>query len=299
MALRSHGRYGYVPITRRRPYDWPNGTRLAVFIAVNLEHFPFGEGMGIPLAPAQPEPDVVNFSWRDYGNRVGVWRLLELFDDLALPVSLFVNTAIYDHCPEVVEAFRARGDEIVAHGRTNAERQGQFDEATEQRLIVDVTDTIRRHEGRAPAGWMGPWVSESAHTPDLLQEAGYRYVLDWCADDQPIWLKTRGGRILSVPYPRPVGDLAALHGHSATPSQYAELLIDQFDEMLRQAGGGAAGQPLVCSLSFHPYLVGWPFRLKHLRRALAHIAAHRERVWLAHSGAIADHVIGLPDGVVP
>lgn len=295
MALRSHGRYGYVPIMRRRPYDWPNGKRLAVFIAVNLEHFPFGEGMGIPLAPAQPEPDVVNFSWRDYGNRVGVWRLLELFDDLALPVSLFVNTAIYDHCPEVVEAFRARGDEIVAHGRTNAERQGQFDETTEQRLIADVTDTIRRHEGRAPTGWMGPWVSESTHTPDLLHEAGYRYVLDWCADDQPIWLKTRGGRILSVPYPRPVGDLAALHGHSATPSQYAELLIDQFDEMLRQS----AGQPLVSSLSFHPYLVGWPFRLKHLRRALQHIATHRERVWLAHSGAIADHVIALPEGIVP
>jgi peptidoglycan/xylan/chitin deacetylase (PgdA/CDA1 family) len=295
MALRSHGRYGYVPIIRRRPYDWPNGTRLAVFIAVNLEHFPFGEGLGIPLAPAQPEPDVVNYSWRDYGNRVGVWRLLELFDALALPVSLFVNTAIYDHCPEVVEAFRARGDEIVAHGRTNAERQGTLAEADERRLIAETTEAIRRHEGRAPTGWMGPWVSESACTPDLLHEAGYRYVLDWCADDQPIWLRTRGGRILSVPYPRPVGDLAALHHHAATPSQYADLLIDQFDEMLRQS----AGQPLVSSLSFHPYLVGWPFRLKHLRRALEHIAARREQVWLAHSGAIADHAIALPDGIVP
>jgi allantoinase len=299
MALRSHGRYAYVPITRRTQYDWPNGTRLAVFIAINLEHFPFGEGMGIPIAPAQPEPDVVNYSWRDYGNRVGVWRLLELFDALALPVSLFVNTAIYDHCPEVVEAFRARGDEIVAHGRTNAERQGQLSEDDERRLIAEVTETIRRHEGQPPTGWMGPWVSESARTPDLLQEAGYRYLLDWCADDQPIWLTTRAGRILSVPYPRPVGDLAALHGHSATPSQYADLLIDQFDEMLRQAGGGAVGQPLVCSLSFHPYLVGWPFRLKHLRRALEHIAAQRERIWLAPCGAIAEHVIALPAGVVP
>jgi allantoinase len=295
MALRSHGRYGYVPITRRTPYDWPNGTRLAVFIAVNLEHFPFGEGMGIPIAPAQPEPDVVNYSWRDYGNRVGVWRLLELFDALALPVSLFVNTAIYDHCPEVVDAFRARGDEIVAHGRTNAERQGQLGEDDERRLIEEVSETIRRREGKRPTGWMGPWVSESARTPDLLQEAGYRYLLDWCMDDQPVWLKTRSGPILSVPYSQELNDSSTVIGRQASAGEFADMIVDQFDEMLELS----QARPLVMGVALHAYLVGQPHRLKHLRRALRHILTRGDAIWLTTPGAIARHCASLPEGVVP
>lgn len=163
MPLTTHGRYPYSPIVERPRYDWPKGEGLAVFLAVNVEHFPFGEGMGVPLAPAQPEPDVVNFSWRDYGNRVGVWRLLAEFDRLALP-----------------------------------------------------------------AAW-------------------------------------------------------------------ADTLIDQFDEMAEQARHA----PLVFNLSLHPFLVGWPFRLRHLRRVLEHIAHNRDRVWLTRPGAIAAHIASLPDGTLP
>ena len=286
----------YSPITARRPYDWPDGRRLAMYFAINVEQFPFGEGMGVDLAPRQPEPDVVNYSWRDWGNRVGVWRLIEAFDALALPATVLINTAVYDHCPEVAAAFRARGDEFVGHGRTNAERQGEMSEVDERALIFASTEGIARHEGARPLGWMGPWVSESRITPDLLEEAGYRYVMDWMADDQPIWLSTRsGGRILALPYARPTNDMPMLHGAKYTPAEWADVLVDQFDEMLEQS----ARQPLVFNLSLHPFLVGHAFRLRHLRRALAHIAAHRDRVWLARAGDIARHAASLPEGLVP
>lgn len=292
--LTTHGRYPYSPIVERQTWNWPNGTRLAVYIAVNVEHFPFGEGMGVPLAPAQPEPDVVNYSWRDYGNRVGVWRLLELFDELKLPAAVLANSAIYEHAPQVMAAFRRRGDEVVGHGRTNAERQGQMPEEEERRLIAEATRILSQHEGKAPAGWMGPWVSESRVTPDLLAELGYQYVMDWGHDDQPVWLKTRGGRILSVPYPRPTNDLPAMHGHGMTPADWSEMLVDTFDEMLHQSRHHA----LVCCLSLHPFLVGFPARLRALRRALAHIAENRDRAWLARPGEIARHAASLRPGTI-
>ena len=129
MNLPTHGRYGYSGIAHRPVYDWPDGKRLAVYIAVNLEHFAFGEGLGAELAPGGPQPDVLNFAWRDYGNRVGAWRMLELFDALALPCAVLLNTVLYDYAPSLVAAQRARSDEFVGHGRTNSERQGVLPEA--------------------------------------------------------------------------------------------------------------------------------------------------------------------------
>ena len=292
--LRTHGRYPYSAIVRRPAYEWPNGARLAVYVALNLEQFPFGEGMGPELNPKQPEPDIVNYTWRDWGNRVGVWRLVELFEEQRVPASVSLNTEIYDHCPEVAEAFRARGDEFIAHGRTNAERQAEMSEDAECAMIREVTGKITRAEGRAPRGWLGPWVNETAVTPDLLQEAGYQYVMDWAMDDQPIWLKTRAGRILSIPYSRPMNDLPLMQRANATPSAWADMVIDAFDEMLAQS----AKQPLVFNLSLHPYLVGQPFRLRQLRRLLAHIVGQGKQIWLCRAGDIAAHAAGLPPGVV-
>ncbi len=288
-------RYPYSPITARPDYDWPGGKRLAVYIALNLEHFAFGAGLGAELIPGGPQPDVLNYAWRDYGNRVGVWRLLDLFRELELPVSLLVNSTIYDHCPEVVAAFRERGDEVVAHGRTNSERQGSMTEADEAAMIAEVTRTITRHEGKAPAGWLGPWVSESPLTPDLLREAGYRYVLDWCCDDQPIWMKTRSGPILAVPYPAEINDIPAIVARRASAAEFAGMIVVQFEEMRQQS----SDQPLVCGIALHPYIVGQPFRLRHLRRALAHIANRADSIWLCRAGDIAAHAEGLPPGVVP
>jgi allantoinase len=285
-VLPTHGRYPYSAITRRPVYDWPNGKRLAVYLGLNLEHFAFGEGLGAELAPGGPHPDVLNFAWRDYGNRVGIWRVLALFDALALPASVLVNSSIYGYCPEVMDAVRARGDEIVGHGRTNAERQGVLPEADERRLIDETTAVISAAEGSSPVGWLGPWISQSPVTPDLLQEAGYTYLLDWCMDDQPVWMKTRsGGRILSMPYPQEVNDIPSIMARKDSASQFADMIIGQFDEMLQQS----QHQPLVMGIALHPYIVGQPYRLRELRRALQHIADLRDDVWITTAGAIAKH----------
>jgi allantoinase len=283
--LPGHGRYPYAPIIARPSFAWPDGRRLAFYVGLNLEHFAFGAGLGAELAPGGPPPDVLNFAWRDYGNRVGAWRLLALLDELGLPCSVLVNSALYGYAPELVAAHRARGDEIVGHGRTNSERQGVLAEAEERALIVEATRTIALHEGRPPAGWLGPWISESRVTPDLLAEAGYRYLLDWCHDDQPVWLAVRGGgHILSVPYPQELNDIPAIVARKVGAAEFADMIVDQCDEMLAQA----AGQPLVMGLALHAYLVGQPFRLRQLRRALRHVlAAGGARLWPTTAGAIA------------
>ncbi|WP_428395688.1 polysaccharide deacetylase family protein [Lichenicoccus sp.] len=296
MNLAHHGRYAYSPIRGRPVYDWPGGKRLAFYVAVNLEHFAFGEGPGAELAPSGPAPDVLNYAWREWGNRVGAWRLLDVFDQLALPASVLVNSAIYAHCPQVMDAHRARGDEVVGHGRTNSERQGVLAEAEERRLIEEATAAIVIAEGARPDGWLGPWISESRVTPDLLAEAGYFYLLDWCMDDQPVWFTCRNGRrILSVPYPQELNDIPAIVARRDSPVAFGAMIVDAFEEMLVQSRGA----PLVMGIALHPYIIGQPHRLGHLRRALAHIAAHRDEVWITRAGDIAAHCRALPDGMVP
>ena len=292
--MNTHGRYAYVPITARRPFTWPNSTRLAVYLGLNLEHFAFGEGLGAELAPGGPQPDILNYAWRDYGNRVGAWRMLEMLDRLDLPASIIANSAMYDYAPELMAAARARGDEIVGHGRTNSERQSTLDEAAERDLIADATATIARHEGHPPKGWLSPWIAESHATPDLLAEAGYRYTLNWCMDDQPVWLRTRSGPLLSIPYPQELNDIPAIVARRTSAADFAAMIIDNFDEMLEQS----QGQPLVMGIALHPYIMGQPYRLRHLRRALAHITTAKDRVWLTTAGAIADASTALPEGTL-
>ncbi len=293
--VQTHGRYDYSPIVGRGDYDWPEGKRLAVYIAINIEQFSYGEGKGAAIAPPDQATSHSIYSWRDYGNRVGIWRFLELMDELELPLEAQMNTEIYTHCPEIPEALRARGVEIVGHGSTNSDEQGELDEAAERALIARTTETIARHEGTPPAGWMSPWLSNSEVTLDLLKEAGYRYVMDWTMDDQPIWMQTRAGPILSLPYPIEVNDTRGIVWYRYTSSDLADLIIDNFDEMLAQS----EGQPLVCPISLHPFVIGRPYRIRQLRRALAHVAAHRERIWLTQPREICAHIESLPPGLVP
>lgn len=283
--LRTHGRYAYVPVVDRPAGSWPQGRGLAVYVALNLEQYAWGEGLVEDLVPGVPTPDVLNNSWREYGNRVGAWRLLAMLREHALPVSLLVNSELYAVAPELVAAFRDYGAEIASHGRTNSEHQAGLGEAEESALIEAVTATIAQHEGQPPAGWLSPWIAETERTPDLLQEAGYCYVLDWCMDDQPVWLKTRGGRLLSVPYPQELNDSAAIIGRHVSAAEFADMIIDQFDEMVMQA----RDQPLVMGISLHAMIAGQPFRLRQLRRAFAHLARHRDAVWLTTAGRIAEH----------
>ncbi len=287
-ALKHHGRYPYSAIDARPDYSWPAGRRLAVYLGYNLEHFAFGEGLGAKLGPASPEPDVLNYSWRDYGNRVGAWRCLELFEELRMPAAVLANTAIYDFCPELMAAHRRRGDEVVGHGRTNSERQGGMPEAEERALIAECTARIAREEGRAPRGWLSPWISESASTPELLREAGYEYTLNWCHDDQPLPFATRAGSLWSIPYPQEVNDIPMIVARHMGAAEFADLIIGNYEEMLSQS----KRQPLVMGIALHPYIVGQPYRLRELRRALKRITADA-LAWLATPGAILDHVRSL------
>ncbi|HEY1942097.1 MAG TPA: polysaccharide deacetylase family protein [Roseiarcus sp.] len=296
MKSRDHGRYRYSAIKTRPTYDWPGGKRLAVYLGLNLETFAFAEGFGAQLTPAPHQPDVLNYAWRDWGNRVGAWRLLDLFEAEGFPASVLLNTDLYDEAPELVAAFRARGDEIVGHGRTNSERQGTLAEPEERALIDEATARIRAYEGSAPQGWLGPWISESERTPDLLAEAGYHYVLDWPMDDQPVYLDTRSGkRLLAVPYPQELNDIPAIVARQASGAEFAQMIVDSFDEMLELSREA----PLVMGIALHAYIVGHPHRLRPLRQALRHIAAARDDIWITTAGAIAEHCLALPPGVVP
>jgi hypothetical protein len=297
VLLPSHKRYDYSIIGRRPDYAWPEGKRLAFWIGTNIEVFAFQAGLGHDATkPGEPQTQR-NFAWRDYGNRVGVWRLFDLYDELKLPNSCLVNSYLYDYHPQILERARARGDEIIGHGRTNAEKQKGLWESDERRLIDDVTSTIEKHEGAKPKGWLGAGAAETNVTLDLLKEAGYTYVLVWPCDDQPIWLNTRSGKILSVPYPLELNDAGQLIHRQHNTREFCDMMVDQFDEMVRQC----VDQPLVCCISLHAYLVGQPFRLTPLRQALRHIVEHqhRDRVGATRACDIADYWYAWEPGIIP
>ena len=291
----THNRYPYSPITERPVYDWPGGKRLAVYVALNLEWFSFGEGLGAELAPGGPQPDVLNYAWRDYGNRVGVFRLAELFAELKLPVSLLVNSDMY--------RARAAGDRRLPRRRDRRPRPQQFRAPghveRDRRTHADRGSHARDSSNipaRARAAGSGPGSRSRTVTPDLLQEAGYTYLLDWCHDDQPVWMKTRQGRILSVPYPQELNDIPQIVARKREGADFADMIVDAFDVMHAECDK----RPLVMGIALHPYIVGQPHRFKHLKRALAHIAGKADnRVWFTTAGAIAAHAAALPAGTVP
>jgi allantoinase len=293
--LKSHGRYDYSAIAKRPDYSFPDGRRLAVHFCLNLEHFSFGEGLGNDYGTNQPQPNVRSYGWRDYGNRVGAWRLLELAEACDLPYGVLLNTALYDYCPELVAAFSDRGDEIVGHGRTNSERQIDMSMAEERACLQEVSEAIERHEGKKPSGWLAPYVCQTQHTPELLKQAGYRYMMDWPIDDQPIWFRTADGPLLSIPYAHDLNDSLEVVTRRTSSQVLCENLIDQFDEMLAES----ARRPLVMGVVLHSFILGQPHRLRRFRSVVEHILKHRDRVWITRPGDICGFIESLPEGIVP
>jgi peptidoglycan/xylan/chitin deacetylase (PgdA/CDA1 family) len=238
---------------------------------------------------------VRSYAWRDYGNRVGAWRLLELAEAYDLPYGVLLNTALYDYCPELVAAFSARGDEIVGHGRTNSERQIDMSMAEERACLQEVSEMIERHEGKKPSGWLAPYVCQTQHTPELLKQAGYRYMMDWPLDDQPIWFRTADGPLLSIPYAHDLNDSLEVVTRRTSSQVLCENLIDQFDEMLAES----ARRPLVMGVVLHSFILGQPHRLRRFRSVVEHILKHRDRVWITRPGDICGFIESLPEGIVP
>lgn len=278
----------------RRPYDysaiplrprgaWPNGAGLALYVALGIEDYAFGEGHTEDILPGTPQPDLVNTAWRDYGNRVGAFRLLDRLTAYGIQPAVLLNTAVYDSAPALIDALRAAGAEFVAHGQRNSDRLSDMAEADERAYIAATADRIEREEKRRPLGWSSPWLAHSPRSLDLLAEQGFGYLLDLRLDDQPVWLRTRAGSLLAIPYAAELNDSTTIIGRQCSARDFADMVVDEFDEMLR----ASADQPLVLSLVVHSFISGQPFRLRALSRAFDHILAHRDRVWLTRPGDIA------------
>jgi peptidoglycan/xylan/chitin deacetylase (PgdA/CDA1 family) len=224
-----------------------------------------------PPAGGQPMPDIPNWAWHEYGNRVGFWRLLRIFDDLAVPAVLAINGSAIETYAPISEAALERGWEFMGHGFTQKNMQKVEDEALD---IGRTTEAIARLTGRSPRGWLGPGLTETWHTPDLLQEAGYDYVCDWVLDDQPTVLKTRsGGEIVNIPYTQECNDVAMMLIQHHKASEYRDRALDQFEQLYDDATEGAR----VMALVLHPYIMGAPHRAKYFRQILETIR-HRPGV---------------------
>jgi peptidoglycan/xylan/chitin deacetylase (PgdA/CDA1 family) len=256
-------RIAYSPITERPPLKLPNGARMAVWVIVNVEHWDPMQTMPrtvlTPPAGGSPMPDVPNWAWHEYGNRVGFWRFIQVFDEFQIPSVIAINGSALAAYPAIVRAAVERKWEFIGHGYTQTNMQKIPNERAD---IRKVRETILKATGKAPRGWLGPGLTETWQTPELLIEEGYDYVADWVLDDQPVWLKTRTKPILSIPYTQECNDVAMMLIQHHKASEYFERAIDQFEQIYADSADSAR----VMALSVHPYIMGAPHRLKYFRR---------------------------------
>jgi allantoinase len=270
-------RLDYSPIAQRKKLLLPGGARLALWVIVNVEEWDINETMPrtvlTPPAGGSPMPDIPNWAWHEYGNRVGFWRMLEVFDDLRVPAVLAINGSAIARYPAIVDAAKERNWEFIGHGFSQKNMQKVADEKAD---IAKTSAAIKEVTGRSPRGWLGPGLTETWETPDLLAEAGYDYVCDWVLDDQPVRLKTRGGKsIVNLPYTQECNDVAMMLIQHHKASEYFDRALDQFEQLYRDARDSAR----VMALVVHPYIMGAPHRLKYFRNALAHIRGHQDVVY--------------------
>lgn len=283
MAAPPNDRYGYVPITRFKDFRWPNGARLALFVCLGIEEYRPDDGLTENIIAGATRPDWVNRSWRDYGNRVGAFRLIDRMAEFGIRPAVLLNTDVYDSAPDLMAHARAAGAEMVGHGLTNSDSLAGLSPEAEEAYVGAVAGRIETEEGRRPGGWSSMWLAHSPTTLRSLHRQGYRYLLDLHLDDRPVWLDAEEGHILALPYALELNDSSTMIGRMASAEAFERMIVDGFDEMRR----AAARQPLVMSVVVHSFISGQPFRLAALSRALAHIAAAGEDVWLATPGEIA------------
>jgi allantoinase len=274
--------FPYSPIPERPAITWPGGARVAFYLGLNIEHYQVDKpSTSIFGGTAGLAPDPLNYGWRDYGPRVGIWRLIESLDRHGVRASVLLNSDVCSRYPQIIEAGRERGWAWMAHGRDNSTFQAGMSREEERAYLTEVVDTIEAATGVRPQGWLGPALTETFETPALLAELGLGYTLDWTNDDQPYELNVPG--MLSVPYSIEMNDVTLFVSKSYTGPEFLEAVRDQLDQLYADS----ADSGRVMALCVHPFSVNQPFRHKYLDLALEYIAGH-EGVWLATADEIAE-----------
>jgi allantoinase len=277
-------RFAFSPIIDRQPLRWPNGARVAVWVIPNIEHFLFDRpSTSITPVTTRFVPDVLNYSWRDFGLRVGIWRMMEVMERHGVKGTVALNSDVCAHYPRIIEAGNQLGWEWMAHGKNNSIMLGGLEEAEERALILDSVGAIAAGTGKRPRGWLGPALTETHKTPDLLSEAGIDYVCDWVNDEQPYMMRAKPADLVAMPYSVELNDIPAFLDGKQSAEAFGKMIKDQFDVLYED--GASTGR--VMSICLHPFLTGHPYRSKYFAEALAHISSRRE-VWLATGSEIVD-----------
>lgn len=274
-------RYDYLPITKRKRIEWPDGARLAFWVCPNVEVFHIDKP--VPNFGTTHIPDVQGYSLRDYGARVGVFRLMDALDRFGIRASVLLNAEACHHYPEIIDEGKKRNWEWLGHGMTNSLVLSNYSPEEERKVIREVKEIITTAVGQPPKGWLGPGLVETFDTPDHLAAEGFEYVCDWGFDDQPVPMRVRSGRLISVPYDQGINDIRVFLRSNFTPEEYYRQVCDQFDRLYQE--GEKSGR--VMGLPLHPFVIGLPFRIKYLEKALDYICSHG-KVWLATGREIAD-----------
>lgn len=275
--------YDYSPITEREPIHWPDGKRVAFYVGLNIEHFYVDlPGTATYEGTTALTPDALNYGWRDYGPRVGIWRQIQLLDKYGIRASALLNSDVGERYPQIIAAGKERGWDWLAHGSSNSHLHTGLSLEEERRVLTDIVSTIEKTTGRRPRGWMGPGLTETFHTPGLLAELGLEYVLDWTNDDQPYRLNVPG--MLSVPYSVELNDIGIFVSKGLTGPDFVRVVRDQLDQLYADS----ADSGRVLALALHPFVTGQAFRHRYLDEALEYVVNH-PGVWVTTSDEIAAH----------
>ena len=285
-----HGLFDSQPIVARKPVAWPGGARLAVGIVVSIEHYEMVQAPGAFLPVTLPGgmgrgpyPDFRSYSLREYGNRIGVFRVMEALDRHGLRATAGIDASVATQKPVILRECQRRDWEIAAHG--NAVTQvitARLDEAAEREQVSAALAAIERASGKRPAGWHGPEYGESARTPGVLAELGVKYLLDWPNDELPYAMRTPAGPIVSLPMLVDFDDVFAHWYRKLTMARWQRSLADALDRMIEDG----KTQPRMLILNLHPWLIGQPWRISYLDAVLKDLK-RREGVWCATAGEIA------------
>jgi allantoinase len=283
--MRRADRYEDTFIFERKPFKWPGNKTLAVWIAPNVEIWHYDSPAGTAVSPnvANRVPDVINYAWREYGMRVGLWRVADVLDAAGIKASVALNSAICETFPKAMEQMKKRGWEFMGHGTTNSENLAGLAPEKEREVIQHVLKTIEQSTGKKVRGWLGTGLTQTYNTLDILAEEGVTYCGDWNSDDQPYPMKVKKGKMISIPYCMEINDLPLFLRKNYTGEQYYKSLIDQFDTLYADSGKHSR----VMGIPLHPMITGQPLRIKYLQQAIAYIKKH-ERVWFATAGEIVD-----------